>query len=407
MKIRFISALLILNILTSFSYSYDTLAVDSQKLSFEASRQLLIASINNKLKANGVNLSKISPSKQGFPGILVSLLTNYSQIEDKVRGKIARLSSEHQSDIIKILKALKCLLNTSGLKRNIEFLKQIEGLLKKKELRLSYRGSQDTDEYNLLVNTDAHGDLFHLMLPFIKQGLVEITGNCIFYDTGYYDKDKNKYGKIVDSKKHWDEIFEQDFYNEGELIVLPEIKLKKDLSPEQLKNIVQNLGDYIDRGMWSDECFYLIAYLLDILPNGSLNVILGNHELMVLFNRLYQSGHLTQNIKLKLKELIRERRLKAVDVKNNVMYSHSFISVSFLVKLFGEIYSSYPYTAVFTKGKADAKKVLNAIAFFLMQDRSELENLYERKCEVDFSDLEKDAINRFENFFIKKEKIED
>ena len=229
---------------------------------------------------------------------------------------------------------------------------------------------------DVVVTGDVHGDLHQIVLGLIKQGFCRATGKYFYYDTGYYDKQRKKWGRRIESnmdvkgilsepvqleqitipgcvdnylfnteeheklyeKAHMEASKMAALKRPGNIIVLPELEIISSSA-----NAVQVLlGDFLDRGKWDVECFYLAADLLDRAPKGLIKVVLANHELALMDPAYlkrpdYYKGRFRDNMANKLKELILNDKVKAVEVEQGVLYSHSFISTEFLSEFKQEV----------------------------------------------------------------------
>ncbi|MBU0650780.1 metallophosphoesterase [bacterium] len=156
------------------------------------------------------------------------------------------------------------------------------------------------------------------------------------------------------------------------MVIFPEIRIK-----EEFKNkgtFFQFFGDYIDRGKWSDECFY---FLYDLINQPGMtdyiSLLIGNHDVSWLTGLGYcYGGKNEEHFRKAVEKLVKEDKLKACNEVNGVFYSHSFLSLEFLFDLY--------------KNYGDKNKDLKDVIEFFVRNI----DFYDSVDEIDFDAITKE-----------------
>lgn len=128
--------------------------------------------------------------------------------------------------------------------------------------RLEGKYPESKNSKKIVAIGDIHGDFHQLIFPLIKEGICKTTGKLFFYDT------------VNHRRANKEEIKNLDDY-----ILLPEINFVRG---SEKKYLVQLLGDIVDRGEWTDECWFLVEDLMQRAPKGLIKFVIGNHDASLL-----------------------------------------------------------------------------------------------------------------------------
>ena len=165
---------------------------------------------------------------------------------------------------------------------------------------------------------DIHGEINGIIFPLVSRDLIHLTGNVILWDL---------------------KTRQQAFQMSTTCVFLPEVQI---LSGKE-NEIWQFLGDIVDKGKFTDECIAFLDYLFKKEPRllNNIHIVFGNHE----FNLLTNGGSVIPSYSgrnfLLVKEIIRswinEDFLQYSFVANGWLYTHSFVSINFLIKFYKEL----------------------------------------------------------------------
>jgi hypothetical protein len=185
--------------------------------------------------------------------------------------------------------------------------------------RYSYFSSKQIKQQREIVRVpDVHGVLNQIMLGLKELKICVFKGNYIYFH-------KTELREIKDEQ----EI--DNCYEEGELIVLPEMEF------QDPKNKVVFLGDIIENGSDSELCIYLMLYLMRKQKDegrDNLKFLAGNHELNLFLtgnsmSEAYTVKNITQYREVFYKA-VQEDLIQATNAEALVFDSHSFPSKEFI-----------------------------------------------------------------------------
>ena len=217
---------------------------------------------------------------------------------------------------------------------------------------------------------DIHGEVNGIIFPLVSKDLIRLTGNVIL----------------------WDMKTRQRVYEMSTTVVfLPEIEIL----PEKKEEILQFLGDFVDKGKFTDECIAFLDYLFKEsfgLLRNNLHLVLGNHEFNLLKNGLDIIPTYNGRNFLLVKEIIRswisDDILQYSYVENGWLYTHSFISINFLKALYDELDQ---YKTVINPALMEQAKI--AINWFLNNKAEEelpeqIDVVFYQRPDLDFNSEE-------------------
>ena len=167
------------------------------------------------------------------------------------------------------------------------------------------------------IISDTHGEINAIIFPLVSRGLIQLTGRVILWDL--------KIRQEVPANQM-----------STTCVFLPEVVVL----PESKQEILQFLGDFIDKGKFTDESIAFLDYLFkkDSRLLNNIHIVLGNHEFNLL--KSGRSGNSTYNnrnfllIRNIFVDWIRQNIMQYSFVENGWLYSHSFVSINFLKRLY-------------------------------------------------------------------------
>ncbi|MBU0650907.1 hypothetical protein KKC59_03250, partial [bacterium] len=173
---------------------------------------------------------------------------------------------------------------------------------------------------NVVRIGDAHGDFHQALFPLVNEGFCALTGDIVYFNT--------KTRKRVNKENA-----------DSNCVVFPAIEINSDFKNKNM--MFQFLGDYGDRGEWTDEIFYFLYDLVGVLEKDypdmqdCISLVAGNHDFpgWVTVNPGY-NGKNADNYLNAVKDLFERKKMKMCNVVNGVFYSHSFLSIEYLFKLY-------------------------------------------------------------------------
>ncbi len=173
---------------------------------------------------------------------------------------------------------------------------------------------------------DVHGDLNQLIMPLIREGICKVTGSLIFYNTKEHRRATTA------------EITNLTHKTIKNYILIPELKITKGIEKTHL---VQMVGDLLDRGEWTDECYFLFEDLVNRAPDGLIQFCIGNHDAPVISNHCLElPGYIytrKDEIQSGYKKLISENKVKIINFNpaqsakdGGIIATHTFIEKNFI-----------------------------------------------------------------------------
>ena len=124
-----------------------------------------------------------------------------------------------------------------------------------------------------VVASDLHGDISTFLNILVQNKIIDLKDSYEIVDL----KTLESYGTFASFKKEMGKSENDKIFLDAECVILPKFELNKDI------NVTFNyLGDLIDEGRFSIECFYMMMMLMEkakSCDNFKINYIAGNHEI--------------------------------------------------------------------------------------------------------------------------------
>ena len=145
------------------------------------------------------------------------------------------------------------------------------------EEELSYYGEpyiqqQESTTYQV-VASDLHGDISTFLNILVQNKIIDLKDSCEIVDL----KMLKSYDTFASFKKKMGKKGNDKIFLDARCVILPKFELNKDV-----KVTFNYLGDLIDEGRFSIECFYMMMMLMEkakSCDNFEINYIAGNHEI--------------------------------------------------------------------------------------------------------------------------------
>ena len=146
------------------------------------------------------------------------------------------------------------------------------------EEELSYYGEpyiqqQESTTYQV-VASDLHGDISTFLNILVQNKIIDLKDSCEIVDL----KMLKSYDTFASFKKKMGKKGNDKIFLDARCVILPKFELNKDV-----KVTFNYLGDLIDEGRFSIECFYMMMMLMEkakSCDNFEINYIAGNHEIV-------------------------------------------------------------------------------------------------------------------------------
>lgn len=127
--------------------------------------------------------------------------------------------------------------------------------------------------HRTIVASDIHGDIEDFLKILLENDLIILENSYQLVDL----KTLKSYDTFASFKREMEKKRNDKIFSDAECVILPKFELNKDI------DITFNyLGDLIDEGRFSIECFYMMMMLMEKAKscnNFKINYIAGNHEI--------------------------------------------------------------------------------------------------------------------------------